>query len=200
MLAGVFVIAVLVFLLAPTMTFGSVADEQRQGAKLSAQLRSGAKTCTQLSNEDFDHIGEYVMGRALGSTQLHEAMNQRMSTMMGQQAEQRMHELMGRRFSGCDQGQASRVGMMDSGMMGGTGGGWARMMRSGDWGWMMNGAWQGMSRADWQQLESRLLGSGVSSGSGGLSATAIIAIALGAALLASLGTLALIRRKGRSAA
>lgn len=198
MLARLSALSLLALLIAPIAAFGSVADEQRQGAELSAQLHSGAKTCGQLSDEDFDHIGEFVMGRFLGSTQAHEAMNERMRLMMGEQAEQRMHELMGRRYSGCSQGQSSRTGMMGSGMMGGNGGpgGFGPMMRSGDWGWMMNGAWLGMNRADWHRLESHLLGTSSTSGSG-WSVWAIVGVGLGAALLAGLAVFVLVRRRFR---
>ncbi len=41
------------------------------------------------------------MFRALGSTGLHQAMNDRMITMLGEQGESRMHQLLGARYAGC---------------------------------------------------------------------------------------------------
>jgi hypothetical protein len=106
-------------LLVPSAAFASLAGEQRQGGQLLAQLKSGAKACSDLSAEDFDHIGEYAIGRALGSTSTHQAMNDRMRLMLGDQGEQRMHERMGRRFAGCGtRGNGGGYGsMMGGGMM-----------------------------------------------------------------------------------
>ena len=64
------------------------------------------------------------MSRFPGSTSTHEAMNERMRLVMGDQAEGRMHQLMGARFSGCA-GPASTAGsygpmMGGGGMMGGS--------------------------------------------------------------------------------
>lgn len=192
-------------LLVPGAASASLADEQRQGRDLAAQVRSGAKGCEDLSTEDFDHLGEYVMGRFLGSTNAHQAMNDRMRLMMGDQAEQRMHQLMGRRYAGCyDTSTGAGNGSMGPGMMGGAGlgpgmiggyygrGGWGAMMRSGDWDWMMGGGWRNMSRQDWQRLQQQWLGTSASS-DGGWSPWAIIAVTLGSVLLVALAILALVR-------
>jgi hypothetical protein len=80
-----------IFLAIPAVAHASLADEQRQGQQLIGQLQAGTKTCRDLSADDFDHIGEYAMYRALGSTSLHQAMNDRMTQMMGEQGESRMH-------------------------------------------------------------------------------------------------------------
>ena len=130
MLFRAVLVSIALLALAPSAALASLADDQRQGQALAAQLQSGAKTCNDLSNQDLDHIGEYVMGRALGSTSTHQAMNDRMSLMMGDQAEGRMHQLMGARFAGCATHASGSGGygpMMGGGMMGGyTGnGGWA---------------------------------------------------------------------------
>ncbi len=96
-----------------------------------------------------------------------------MTLMMGAQGESRMHQLLGQRYTGCD-GNTSRGagpgGMMGAGMMGGGyygPGGWGAMMGSGDWSWMMGGAWQNMTRQDWQRLRQRLLGTSAGSSRGG---------------------------------
>ena len=104
------------------------------------------------------------MFRALGSTTLHQAMNDRMRAMLGEQGETRMHQLLGARYAGCSTrtgGIAGGAGMMGgSGMMGGyySNGGIGAMMRSSDWNWMMGGAWQHMTRKDWQRRQQQLLG------------------------------------------
>ena len=183
------------FLAIPAAARASLADEQRQGQDLIAQLQAGTKTCGDLSAEDLDHIGEYAMYRALGSTSLHQAMNDRMTAMMGEQAESRMHQLLGHRYSGCHTSAGAAYGGMGPGMMGGHAGsdGPGSMMGSGDWSWMMGGAWQNMTRQDWQRLQRRLLGASAGRGSG-WTPVAIVAVTLGGVLLIALAILALIRR------
>jgi hypothetical protein len=57
---------------------------------------------------------------------------------------------------------------------------------------MTGGAWQHMSRQDWQRVQQNLLGASASTG-GGWSALAIIAATLGGVLLAALVFLAVTR-------
>ena len=159
-----------------------MADEQHQGQTLAQQIQSGDRSCDSLSAVDLDQIGEFVMGRMVGSTAAHEAMNRRMTQVMGATAESRMHQVLGARFVGCasaaakgsssDSGQGAYGGMMgDEGMMGSQGsndgdwgsmmdsGQWQRMMGdTGDWGWMMGSGWRNMSDSQWQALQRRLVG------------------------------------------
>lgn len=192
-------VAVLLLAFMPGAAFASLADEQNQGQTLVAQVRSGVKACGDLSKEDFDHIGEYVMWRAVGSTRAHEALNQRMTLMMGAQAESRMHQLMGARAVGCSSaGAAGGAGSMmgGTGMMGsGTGsGGWGPMMRSSGYAWMSGGAWQHMSRQDWQRLQHQWFATGSTAHHrGGWSALAIIATVLAALLLGA--AITVVRRR-----
>ncbi len=191
-------LALAVLLLAPAVAFASLADEQRQGQALVTQLQARAKTCDDLSAEDFDHIGEYVMSRALGSTTLHQAMNDRMRLMIGDQGEQRMHQLMGQRIAGCTTAGSGGVAMGPGMMSNGYGnGGWGSMMSSSGYGWMMNGSWRTMSRQDWQHLQQQWLGIAATTGHHGWSPWAIIAVMLGGALLAALTAVAVIRRPFR---
>ena len=111
-------------LLIPAAASASLIDEQAQGENLIGQLHGGTKTCSALSAGDLDHIGEYVMFRALGSTTLHQAMNDRMRAMLGEHGETRMHQLLGARYAGCSTrtggipGGAGTTGR--SGMVGGS--------------------------------------------------------------------------------
>ena len=191
-------------LLIPAAASASLARERRQGQNLIAQLQAGTTTCSALSADDLDHIGEYVMFRALGSTTLHQAMNDRMRAMLGEQGETRMHQLLGARYAGCSTrtgGIAGGAGMMGgSGMMGGyySNGGISAMMRASDWNWMMGGAWQHMTRKDWQRRQQQLLGPVAGTNMhNGWSAIAIIAVCLGAVILVALAILATIRRPFR---
>jgi len=191
-------------LLIPAAASASLAGEQRQGQNLIAQLQAGTTTCSALSAGDLDHIGEYVMFRALGSTTLHQAMDDRMRAMLGEQGDSRMHQLFGARYAGCSTragGIAGTAGMMGgSGMMGGyaANGGISAMMSTGDWSWMMGGAWQHMTRQDWQHRQQQLLGPGAGTMmNNGSSAITIIAVCLGAVILVALAILAIIRRPFR---
>lgn len=99
------------------------ATEAQQGGQLLQRLQSGATTCKSLSTTDFDHVGEYVMERMLGSASTHEAMNRQMAAMMGASGETQAHVYMGQRFAGCATGKAptafgAMMGMMGAGMMG----------------------------------------------------------------------------------
>lgn len=199
---GVALLAAFALLVLPATAIASLADEQQQGQDLIAQLGAGTRTCGDLSAEDFDHIGEYVMYRAAGSTNVHQAINDRMTAMMGEGGETRMHQLLGQRLVGCNTGGragTSVPGGMGPGMMGGSGvsGGWGAMMGSGDWSWMMSGAWH-MTRQDWQRLEQRLLGAdAVATNRGGWGLLAIIGVTLGVVLLVALGVFAVLRRPFR---
>lgn len=96
----VFLAASMALLALPALA-SPVAREEAEGASVLREVERGDRSCSQLSAADFDHVGEYAMGRALGSPALHEAMNQRMTLMMGEAGETRMHVLMGRRYAGC---------------------------------------------------------------------------------------------------
>jgi hypothetical protein len=192
-------ISLTLLLIAPGAAFASLTGEQSQGSDLAAQLQSGAKTCGDLSADDLEHIGEYVMGRALGSTAAHEAMHERMGLMIGQQGEERMHQVMGARYTACASGSTAPGGTaMGPGMMGGYNGNerWGSMMSSGDVSWMMGGTWRTMSRQDWQRLQQQWLGTNATTSShDGWSPWAIIAAVVGAVILAGLGTAAVARRR-----
>jgi hypothetical protein len=169
----------------PAGASASLAGEQRDGQALLAAVRDGSRTCADLSPQDLDHLGEYAMGRALGDPALHQAMNDRMRTALGAQAETRMHQALGARLAGC----ATAAG---GGMMGGAGA-WGPMMGSRDFRWMTGTGWQAMNREDWLRLQRQLVGTPSTTG-GGLSALAIVAIATGGAALLAAGAFAVGRR------
>jgi hypothetical protein len=109
----------------------SLSDEVGAGQALAQQLQAGTTSCDRLAPADFEHLGEYVMGRAVGSVQLHEAMNARMRSAMGAENEERMHVLLGQRYAGCGAGP------------------------------MMGAGWQHMSRADWERVSDQWIGPGM---------------------------------------
>jgi hypothetical protein len=197
-------IAWLLTLLASMLAFGaapayaSLSDEVNAGQRIAAHVDAGTATCTTLSTTEFEHLGEYVMERMIGSRSAHQAMNSRMEAMIGSGNADRMHQALGRRYASCTT-TATGSGMMGGGMMGGasTGGGWGAMMRS-DLSWMRNANWQHMNRADWQNAASHMIGSGtMNTGGSGWSTGAVIGVALGALLLGGLAVYAALRRPWR---
>ncbi|CAN5384322.1 hypothetical protein BH10BAC1_BH10BAC1_12870 [soil metagenome] len=98
----------------------TIQDEQA-GKVIFDKLQSKQTSCANLSNDDFDVLGDYYMAQTLGNS--HSAMNTMMKQRMGEENEKLMHIALGKRLSGCDtnalfpsQG-ASFLPMM--GMMGG---------------------------------------------------------------------------------
>ncbi len=95
------------------------ANEDQEGAQLLQSIQNGEQGCQGLSRGEFEAIGEHVMGRMLGSTTRHEAMDQRIRATTGASGEARAHVFMGQRFAGCAKGAApaafgSMMGMMGS--------------------------------------------------------------------------------------
>jgi len=79
----------LAFVLALTLaapTWASVASEQREGAQVLVKLHDGKLKETSLSSLQYEQLGEYLMGQALGSTSAHERMSSLMRQMMGSTA------------------------------------------------------------------------------------------------------------------
>lgn len=127
-------LVVVAALLATPLAIASTAEQR--GARLLEQVQGGQVACASLSSADSESIGEYVMGRMLGSAAAHRAMDRQMTAAMGPAGERQAHIYMGRRFSGCATGPApssfgAMMGMMGAGMMGSAAGGSQPMMRSG---------------------------------------------------------------------
>jgi len=99
------------------------AREEAEGEIVWQKLQSKEAVCADLSDEDFGVLGEYYMGQMLGDS--HEAMNEVMVRMHGEEDEEQIHIIMGKRLSGCD----------TSATVPGITGGWMPMMN------MMWGGW-----------------------------------------------------------
>jgi putative membrane protein len=142
------VTALALTLLLPGSALASLASEQREGAKALKDFNESGKRCSTLSKLDFEHIGDYLMGRMAGSTSAHQAMDDFMAQMMGEDATDQMHVALGQRYTGCGTGTIpsgfrNMMGFMS--MMGGVAGGSDRFGSGGPGGrnpaWMMgNGA------------------------------------------------------------
>lgn len=120
-------IAAVALLVGAAPAGATTAQEESQGAALLTAVDSGKRTCDSLEDADFERIGDYVMGRMLGSTDAHASMDELMDSMMGEEATTTAHVVMGRRFARCggDASDPAFDGMM--GMMGGGFGAGAMM-------------------------------------------------------------------------
>ncbi len=79
---------------------GHTAREEAKGKVVWEKFQAKQTTCADLSDEDFEVLGEYFMGQMTGAS--HEAMNNMMIQMMSEEGEGQMHVVMGKRLSGCD--------------------------------------------------------------------------------------------------
>lgn len=77
----------------------TTADEQK-GQDIYNQLQNKQTTCANLTDDDFDVLGDFFMGRMMGGS--HAAMNQYMVENLGANGEKQVHVAMGKRLSGCD--------------------------------------------------------------------------------------------------
>ena len=79
---------------------GHTAREEAEGEEIWKALRGEDLVCGDLSEDQFGSLGEYFMGQMLGDS--HVAMNVMMIRMIGEEGEEEMHVVMGKRLSGCD--------------------------------------------------------------------------------------------------
>jgi hypothetical protein len=157
----------------------SAITAQQPGATLLAQIQNGRISCSSLSSSDLVLMGEYDMGRIMGSTTEYNAMNGQMQATAGAKGEQLAYRFMGERLGGCATGNGpvafgTMMGMMGNSEMGAS---YGSAYPAGNYGSSMMG------------------GSG--SGTGGTSVGVIAAIVLGALVLLALVALIVTRRTPR---
>jgi hypothetical protein len=95
-----FAAALLLGLVFAAPAWASVSSEQQQGAHILNAIHAGTLKSARLSSFQYEQVGEYLMGRALGSTAAHERMNALMGEMMGPAAADQMHLYLGERYLG----------------------------------------------------------------------------------------------------
>ena len=74
------------------------AREEAEGRELWQRMEREEVGCKDLTDEQFAALGEFFMGEMTGDS--HEAMNAMMTRMMGEEGEEQMHVVMGKRMSG----------------------------------------------------------------------------------------------------
>jgi len=99
------------------------AREEQEGKEVWDKLQAKEIACENLDDEQFGVLGEYFMGQMAGDS--HAAMNAMMIQAHGEEGEEQIHMVMGKRLSGCDISVAFST----------IGGGWMPMMN------MMWGGW-----------------------------------------------------------
>lgn len=91
------------------------AREEAEGRELWGKMQAKEVNCENLSDENFGALGEYFMGQMAGKQ--HEAMNNMMTQMIGEEGEEQMHIVMGKRMSGCEPLAPMPQSVMDSDTM-----------------------------------------------------------------------------------
>src|SRR3989339_1313153 len=99
------------------------AREEQEGKELWNKLQAKEVTCADLNDEQYGVLGEYFMGQMAGDS--HAAMNAMMIQAHGEDGEEQIHIVMGKRLSGCNTSAAFPA----------ISGGWIPMMN------MMWGGW-----------------------------------------------------------
>jgi putative membrane protein len=99
------------------------AREEQEGKDLWNKLQAKEVVCADLNDEQYGVLGEYFMGQMSGDS--HAAMNAMMIQAHGEDGEEQIHIVMGKRLSGCDTSAAFPA----------ISGGWMPMMN------MMWGGW-----------------------------------------------------------
>lgn len=116
---------------AATISDDHTAREEAEGKEIWEKLQAKQLECKNLTDDDFGSLGEYFMGQFTGNTERHAAMNQMMTSMMGENGEEQMHITLGKRSSGCNTNAPLLLGYNLTTMMGGWGGfglGWLSML------------------------------------------------------------------------
>jgi len=93
--------------------------EEQEGKELWDKLQAKELACENLNDEQYGVLGEYFMGQMAGES--HAAMNAMMIQTHGEEGEEQIHIVMGKRLSGCDTLAAFPAGS----------GGWMPMMNFG---------------------------------------------------------------------
>lgn len=111
--------------------------EEAIGQALAQKLQAKTVSCSNLSDGEYESLGEYYMGLMMGSG--HDAMDNYIVNRYGSDYDKQMHIAMGERFSGCNVNVSFPAGMMGFGpMMSGFG---SNGKNNGYQGWQ--GSWSG---------------------------------------------------------
>lgn len=100
LLLAVLLLVAAVPVAAQVMSDDHTASEEALGKAVWQKLQSKETECSKLTDDEFGYLGEYFMGQMLGDA--HASMNEMIERMHGDEGEEAMHVVMGKRLSGCD--------------------------------------------------------------------------------------------------
>ena len=78
-----------------------IKQEEAEGQKLLFAVQSNAKSCKDLSQDNFEKIGDYVMRQRVGSSEKHAVVDAEMEQMMGKDQNVQMHISLGENATKC---------------------------------------------------------------------------------------------------
>src|SRR3990167_2569942 len=99
LITGTLLLSLLAYAQETGMMDDHTAREEAEGRELWQRMEREEVGCKDLTDEQFAALGEYFMGEMTGDA--HEAMNAMMTRMMGEEGEEQMHVVMGKRMSVC---------------------------------------------------------------------------------------------------
>lgn len=82
--------------------------EEKEGKELWAKFQAKEVVCADFGDKQFGVLGEYFMGQMMGDS--HAAMNAMMIQMHGEEGEEQIHIVMGKRLSSCNASAAFPAG------------------------------------------------------------------------------------------
>ena len=77
-----------------------ILQEEAQGKIIYDNLQANKASCSNISDNDFELLGDYYMGQMMGSS--HAAMDALMTQRIGETNNRLTHIALGKRLSGCD--------------------------------------------------------------------------------------------------
>ena len=108
------------------ITDPALQQKEAQGLEIWQKIQRQELTCTSVTVDQFELLGEYYMGQMMGDA--HAAMNTRLKASLGEVGEEQMHVTLGKRLSGCDLNAVYANGYLGfmpmMGMMFTNGSGW----------------------------------------------------------------------------
>lgn len=112
----IFILILIFGIIGSFSVFAHGVEEEAKGKAILEKLETKEISCENLTDDDFEALGEYFMGQMTDDS--HEAMNNMMEQMMGKEGEEQMHIAMGKRMSNCQPDAPMPQNMMSGGMMG----------------------------------------------------------------------------------
>jgi uncharacterized membrane protein len=125
-----------------------MARSRGLGDVYKRQLQYSKLTCQQLTDDNYEKLGEYFMGQSIGNTQQHATMNAMIKSMRGEQGEIQMHISIGKRAINCGNTTSTQSGNGQS--SGSFYPGYGRGFSMMGYGWPgMMGGWNGIGLLGW---------------------------------------------------